>query len=80
MKKRGALFAISHTVAFYLYDMFRDKVGRSIILVCVLNNVMYTLVILYAPNCGQLPFLHALKKKVDRIKKGFLLYCRDLCI
>lgn len=76
-KKCGVLIAVSYTVAFRLHDMIIDTAGRFIVLVCEMNNVMYTLINLYAPNCRQLPFLHTLKKKVDSIKKGLVLYCGD---
>lgn len=76
-KKQGVLLAIKHLVAFQLHNIIKDKEGRYIILICDLYNVTYTLVNLYAPNSGQLPFIRSLKKREDKIKKGFLLYCGD---
>lgn len=38
---------------------------------------MYTIVNLYVPNSRQLSFLHKIRRKVDRIKKGHIIWCGD---
>lgn len=68
-------YCLKLSVALELHDVIKDKLGRYIILICDMNNVTYTLVNIYAPNSRQLPFIHSLRKKVDKLKKGLLLYC-----
>lgn len=43
-KKCRVLIAVSHNVAFNLNDMIKDTAGRFIVLVCEMNNVMYTII------------------------------------
>lgn len=76
-KKRGMLIAINKSLAFKLHTSVIDPKGRYIILVCKLNNIMYTLVNLYVPNSGQAPFLKALYQKIDTYRKGSLFICSD---
>lgn len=71
-KRNGVLIAIKNTIAFTLYEILTDLNGCYIILVCTLNNVMYTIVSVYAPNQGQLS-LRKLFSKVKSGSKGTLL-------
>lgn len=76
-KKCGTMIAINKSVAFKLHTAVTDPKGRYIILVCELNNLLYTIVNLYAPNTGQASFLKALHHKINKHKQGALLICGD---
>lgn len=59
-------------VAFTLHDVLIYVHGRYIILVCTMNNVVYSIVNVYAPNQGQIPFLRKVMRKIKEICKGNL--------
>lgn len=59
-QKVGVLIAIKNSVSFQLHTIIIDPHGRYPILVCDLKNTIYTIVNLFAPCMGQLPFLKAL--------------------
>lgn len=75
--KKVFFIAIGNSICFTLYDQRIDDNGRYIVLVCELNNVMYTIVNLYAPNQRQIYFVCNLLKKVQKISKGDLLIMCD---
>lgn len=49
-KQRGVLIAIRDTVSFEPQSCMKDPESRFIILICTINGVQYTLVLLYALN------------------------------
>lgn len=59
-KKGGALIAVKDSVAFQLHH----ACGRYIILICTIDNVICTIVNVYAPNAHQLSFLNKIWKKI----------------
>lgn len=76
-KKRGVLIAVNSSITFELHDKVLDHEGRYIILICSLNNSLFTLGNVYAPNVHQISFLRKLKRKIDTVQKGALLWCGD---
>lgn len=54
-----------------------DPGGRYIILLCEIESVTCTIVNVYVPNSRQISFLNKVKKKVERIKKGAVIWCGD---
>lgn len=76
-KKAGVMIVINKDVAFRHIESICDPKGRYIILICELNNSIYTFVNVYAPNTGQATFLRFLAKKIHKNKKGLLLVCGD---
>lgn len=71
------MIAINKSVAFKLHTAVTDPKGRYIILVCELNNLLYTIVNLYASNTGQASFLKAHHHKINKHKQGALFICGD---
>lgn len=67
-KQRGILIAIRDTVSFQQHSCTLDPEGRYIIIVCTIDNVVYTLVNLYAPNRRQTKFLKATLKKIRLVQ------------
>ncbi|CAH2222758.1 Hypothetical predicted protein, partial [Pelobates cultripes] len=65
-------------VAFTLQQSCIDEKGRYIIIVCLFNNVQYTLVATYFPNDNQAAFRTTLLNKVDRYKLGGLIIGGDI--
>lgn len=76
-KKAGVLVAIKDSVTFLLHRVCVDPGGRFIILLCDINNETYTIVNIYAPNSRQISFLHKIWRKVERVKKGHIIWCGD---
>lgn len=76
-KTKGALIAVKDTVALKLMNLHTDTQGRFIILVCEINNTVYTLVNLYVPNTGQISFLNKIWEKVTKLKQEKLILCGD---
>lgn len=76
-KHRGVAVAIRDLVGFTLRGWISDPAGRYLILVGEINNRIYTLVNLYAPNAHQLRFFHRLLRKIDKVKKGAVIICGD---
>lgn len=76
-KQRGVLIAIRNTVSFQLQSCTLDPEGRFIILVCTIDNVVYTIVTLYAPNRRQMQFLKTTLKKMRTVQQGQVLICGD---
>lgn len=72
-KKRGVFIAIHNMVAFQETLVIKDPEGRCVILLCLLNNMAFTLVNIYATNAGQIRFLRQVLAKTEEIKKGHLL-------
>lgn len=54
-----------------------DSHSRYLVLACDLNNTTFTIENLYAPNVGQLKYLHTLFKKIKCILRVCLLVCGD---
>lgn len=53
-KQRGVQIAIRDAVSFQLQTCILDPEGRFIILVCLIDNVTYTIVTVYALNHRQI--------------------------
>lgn len=70
-KKAGILIAINHSVQFNLLQTVINPNRRFIILVCRIDNILCS----YAPNSQQIAFLNKLRRKVDKVKQGRLLWC-----
>lgn len=66
-KACGVLIAIKDSVVFRHIHTIQDPQGRYIILICELNQVIFTLVNLYAPNTKQRKFLAPLFTKVAEV-------------
>lgn len=64
--------AIRKTVVFQEALVIKDPAGHYIILVCLLNNIPFTFVNVYAPNVGQVRFLKRVLAKTEELKKGHL--------
>lgn len=76
-KKAGVAIAIRDSVTFQTHQAILDPGGRFIILVCEVDSVKCTLVNVYAPNSRQIAFLNKVKRKVERVKQGALIWCGD---
>lgn len=76
-KQRGVLIAIRDTVNFQLQDCILDPEGRYVILLCTIDNTVYTIATVYAPNQRQMAFLKATLKKIKSVQQGHLLICTD---
>lgn len=76
-KRAGVLIAIRDSLTFQLHQVYRDPGGRFIILLCDIANVRYTIVNVYAPNTRQLSFLNRLRKKVNKVKQGRVIWGGD---
>ena len=59
-KQRGVLIAVKDSTSFQLKKSVLDPEGRYIILICTINNVMFTLINVYAPNVHQMRFFRKL--------------------
>lgn len=76
-KTAGVLIAIKNSVQFTLLQSIIDLNGRFIILVCQIDNILFTLVNSYAPNSSQVSFLNKLWNKINRVQQGRLIWCGD---
>lgn len=56
-KARGVVVLILKNLQFSVLSTYSDPEGRFIFINCMVNEVTYTLVSLYAPNANQLSFL-----------------------
>lgn len=79
-KKKGVLVAIKNMLTFQLHTCTTDQDGRYIILVCSINDAVYTIVTVYTPNTQQLRFLRKLHKKVSTVQQGATIWCGDFNI
>lgn len=70
--------AIKDTVSFQQIDIKTDTQGRFIILVASIDNTVYTIVNIYAPNKNPHQFIKKVIKKTKKIQKGHLIICGDL--
>lgn len=77
-KKAGVLIAIAASLNFQLISSQKDDNGCFLILVCKFNDVLYTLVNIYAPNVRQIAFLNKMLKKISSCWQGFLILGGDL--
>lgn len=77
-KHNGILKAIRNTAAFSLHDVITDPKGHYTVLLCTMNNFIYTIISVYAPNQGQITFLRNLLKKVKSLCEGNLLLLGDI--
>lgn len=77
LKQKGVIIAIKDSVAFAPKEVIPDPEGRYWILVGELNNWIYTIVNIYAPNTHQIRFLKRLFNKLSAAKKGALIICGD---
>lgn len=71
-KKTGVLIAMKDSLTFQLKSSIIDD-GRYVILVCLFNNVLYSLVNLYVPNVKQISFLKHILKKMETCRQGLLI-------
>lgn len=77
-KKRGVLIAVKNSVDFKLHSSVLDDGDRYVILVCTINNKVYTIVGVYAPNYNQGNFFCKLVKYIAKEKQGNLIVCGDI--
>lgn len=63
-KQRGVLIAIKNSEAFNLQELHTDPEGRYLIVICELNNKLYTIANLYTPNSHQTRFLQKMFCKI----------------
>lgn len=77
-KKRGVLIAVKDTVAFTLISQLSDPQGRYLILICQINNVLYSIINVYLPNVRPISSLRKIWKKVQPICQGHIVLCGDL--
>lgn len=73
----GVFIAIKNSVAFRHICIIPDPQGQYIILICELNQTVFTLVNLYAPNTKQRRFLAPLLAKALEEKQGTLIIGGD---
>ena len=79
-KKRGVLTAIRDTVSFQLHKEIKDPSGRYLILICDINSTTYTIANVYTPNSHLMKFLNKQLKKIDLLRRGALVICRDFIL
>lgn len=48
-KTRGVLIAVHKSVSFQLHGQVADLLGRYLIIICSINNALFTLATIYAP-------------------------------
>lgn len=70
-KKKGVITAIKDTISFKLINLINDAQGRYIILVASIDNVIYTIVNIYAPNKNPHQFIQKILKKT---RKSYILW------
>lgn len=75
--KRGVMIAIKDSVSFSLLEAIVDPEGRYILLLCTINNCLYTVNNAYAPNSHQMKCLHKLCTKISKVRRGSLIVCGD---
>lgn len=63
--------AIKDTISFKLINLINDAQGRYIILVASIDNVIYTIVNIYAPNKNPHQFIQKILKKT---RKSYILW------
>uniref|UniRef100_A0A803JQ02 Reverse transcriptase domain-containing protein n=1 Tax=Xenopus tropicalis TaxID=8364 RepID=A0A803JQ02_XENTR len=56
-KSKGVSILVGTAIAFQLHQQLADPSGRYLMLICSINNQVYTLVNLYTPNENQIQFL-----------------------
>lgn len=69
---------VKDTVSFKAIHTEIDTMGRYIILICKVNNVVYTVVNVYLPNVKQLTCLKNIWKLVQKVQQGHTILCSDL--
>lgn len=77
-KKRGVLIAIKNSVTFNLHPFVISADGWYIILVCTINNKIYTIVGAFAPNSKHGTFFCKLFTCIAKHKHGNLIIGGDL--
>lgn len=76
-KKSGVLIAIKNNIDFHLIQEISDPQSRFLILLCTINNIIYTLLNVYSPNAQQMTFLRKTIRMAQDTKQGHLLVCVD---
>lgn len=77
-KAQGLAILFSKDLQFSALDVLADSEGRFLFLNCMINEVKYTLVSLYAPNNNQLLFFNQTLHKLETFKIGNVLLGGDL--
>lgn len=76
-KRKGVLIAIRDTVSFSQPFLESDPGDSYVILGAVINNHVFTIVNLYAPNTNQNKFLKGVLHKATQFQQGRLILCGD---
>ncbi|CAH2315795.1 Hypothetical predicted protein, partial [Pelobates cultripes] len=76
-KTKGVSILVHRDVAFTPIEHSIDPRGRYIILVGQFNVVHLTLVATYFLNENPKQFLQMVLRKIDKIKRGNVILCRD---
>lgn len=71
------LLTIKISVAFNLQDSISDPDSQILILVCDINNCLYTLAVIFSPNSHQLRLIQKLMSRIEKVKYGNLILCGD---
>ena len=74
---RGVAIIIRNSVSVKVISIFRDPAGRFLILKTVLNELLVTLVNIYAPNQDDPAFLLEVFAEIDKLESPVLIVGGD---
>lgn len=77
-KKGGVLIVVKDSVAFMLVSQQSVPQECYLILVCQINNVLYSIISVYLLNVRPISSLRKIWKKVQPICQGHIILCGDL--
>lgn len=79
-KSRGVAIGFHNSLPVSDVQVVSDPGGIFLILKCKINNMLFTLINVYAPNQGLIPMLLRLLRKLDHLAESRIVLGGDLNI